>query len=72
MRKKLIRKIRMRNLTKLIITIFIILAGIQLYGNLAILGSMQDKTKFDEIMLLFGWLWITVGQFITLKYVWEN
>ena len=72
MRKKVIRKVRMKRLTKVLITIFIVLTGMQLYGNLAILGSMQDKTKFDEIMLLLGWLWIIVGQFITLKYVWEN
>ena len=72
MRKKVKRKVRMRKLTKVIITIFIILAGIQLYCNLAILGSMQDKTKLDEIMLPLGWLWIVVGQFITLHYVWEN
>ena len=72
MRKKVIRKVRMKKITKILITIFIVLIGIQLYVNLAILGSMQDKTKLEEIMLPLGWLWIVVGQFITLHYVWEN
>lgn len=72
MRKKVERKVKMKRLTKILITVFILLSGIQLYGHLAILGSIQDKTKLNEIMLLLGWLWIVVGQFITLHYVWEN
>lgn len=72
MRKKVERKVRMKRLTKVLITIFIVLTGIQLYCNLAMLGSIQDKTKLNEIMLFLGWTWVLVGQFITLHYVWEN
>lgn len=72
MRKRLRRKLKMRKLLKLAITIFIIVIGCQIYHDLGVLGAIEDKTTLDKIMLPLGWIWLLFGEFMTLCFIWEE
>lgn len=72
MRKKVIRKVKLKRLSKIIITIFILSIGLQLYCYLSILGSLNSKNNVIEMKLILGWLWLVIGQFLTLHFVWEK
>lgn len=71
MRKRIIRKVKIRKWVKILITIFLVLASIQLYYDLGVIGMQDRKNVFDTIKLILGWLWIMFGQIITLLYIWE-
>ena len=72
MKKRIKRKIKIKMITKIIITIFIFIVGLQIYYDLALLGTFLDKTIIDKTLLYFGWFWLIMGQFVILHFVWED
>lgn len=71
MRKRMKRKMKMRKWLRILVSVFLIFIGIQLYYDLSLLGSQQNSL-FDEMILILGWIWLLFGQIGTLYLLWEN
>ena len=71
MRKRMKRKMKMRKWLRILVSVFLIIIGIQLYYDLSLLG-LQQNSLFDEMILILGWIWLLFGQIGTLYLLWEN
>ena len=71
MRKRMKRKMKMRKWLRILVSVFLIIIGIQLYYDLSLLGSQQNSL-FDEMILILGWIWLLFGQIGILYLLWEN
>lgn len=57
---------------KVVITLTILVIGLEIYYYLLSNGANIGKNIVDSIFILLGWFWLIVGQIMVLKVVWEE
>lgn len=57
---------------KVVITLTILVIGLEIYYYLLSNGANIGKNIVDSIFILLGWFWLMVGQIMVLKVVWEE
>lgn len=66
------KKYRLKKWVKVVITLTILITGLEIYFYLGKNGANMGKTILDSIFILLGWFWLVVGQIMALYVMWED
>lgn len=66
------KKYKLRMWVKVVITLILILVGIELYHILGIKGAYASKNTLGSIFICLGWFWLVAGQIMVLYVMWEK
>lgn len=66
------RKIRMKKWVMVVITLIIIIVGIEIYAYLSRNVAYASKNICGSMFICLGWFWLLVGQIMVLYAMWEK
>ena len=66
------KKYKLKLWVKVVITLTILVIGLEIYYYLLSNGANMGKSIVDSIFILLGWFWLIAGQIMVLKELWEE
>ena len=66
------KKYRLKKWVKVVITLTLILVGIEIYHILGIKGAYASENTLGSIFICLGWFWLVAGQIMVLYVIWED
>lgn len=72
MKNKKLKIVGLKKITKVGITLILVLVGIILYHFLGVLGHHVLENTSINIFILVGWFLLIVGEFMFIYAIWEK
>lgn len=72
MKYKKLKIVGLKKITKVGITLILVLVGIILYHFLGVLGHYVLEKTSVNIFILVGWFLLIVGEFMFIYVIWEK
>lgn len=64
------KKRRLKRWVKVILTIIVIAISTFIYSRTITLGKLASTNNYYEIITIFCWAWLIIGQFIVITSIW--
>lgn len=66
------KRYKLKNGGRILLSIIVVIVSAVLYSKAATFGKLAQTNVTYELICVGAWMWLMLGQFVVLSFIWDK